>query len=257
MENFTRNQTVFSTILFDLGNTLMYFDGSWHDVLHEACGILAGELKKSGLEIEVETFKDDFYTALQKDEHSREITLTETPTEILLKEFIEEKGLTAPQNNKLRDCLDKMYAFTQQHWHLEKDTHSTLQTLKQMGFNLGVISNARDNKDALTLIDRENLRQYFNLVLISSDLGVRKPNPKIFIRALQHWDIPAEQTLMVGDNLKADIYGAQQIGMKGIWINRRAAASHNQDLQEHIHPYLTIGSLGELPEKLAQTQWEG
>ena len=258
MENINRDQTVFSTILFDLGNTLMYFDGSWHDVLHHGCGILARELKNNGLQIEEETFKEEFYNTLQKDEQSREITLTETPTETLLMAFLTEKGQTPADENILRSSLDAMYAFTQQHWHLDTDTHSTLHTLKEMGFKLGVISNARDEKDAQTLIERENLRQYFSLVLISSAMGVRKPNPKIFIRALQHWDIPAEQTLMVGDNLKADIYGAQQIGMKGIWLNKHAGQTpQNRNLQELVHPFLTIDSLSELPVKLAEAQWEG
>ncbi len=100
------------------------------------------------------------------------------------------------------------------------DVLSTLAELQQRGFLLGVVTNRLwggkvFQEDVYTL----GLLNYFDYLhmAISADLGVRKPHPAIFQHALKAMQVPAEQAVMVGDSLRADIVGAQRLGIFSIW----------------------------------------
>jgi putative hydrolase of the HAD superfamily len=71
---------------------------------------------------------------------------------------------------------------------------------------------------------REKLRRLsidtsFDHILISEEIGLRKPDPAIFRRALDLTDANPEQAVMIGDNAIADIAGAAALGIRTIWVN--------------------------------------
>ncbi len=111
-----------------------------------------------------------------------------------------------------------MYAVTQTNWHVEPEAVPLLQELELREFRLGVISNAADEENTRTLIDKGGIRPYLEFIISSAAFGKRKPDPGIFRLALDHFGIPAERTVMVGDSYEADIVGAKQLGMHTIWI---------------------------------------
>jgi putative hydrolase of the HAD superfamily len=118
--------------------------------------------------------------------------------------------------------------------------------LNAQGHRLGLISNAGDDADVQTLIDQSNLRGYFDIILTSAALGIRKPNPRIFQTALDHWGIPASRAAMVGDSLGADILGARNAGIYSVWITRRADTPANRSHEDTIRPDAVITTLAEL-----------
>ncbi len=69
-------------------------------------------------------------------------------------------------------------------------------------------------------LESSGLAGYFDDVLVSGDIGFAKPHPHFFENALRLADAGPEQTLMVGDNLQKDIGGAQEAGIRGVWVNR-------------------------------------
>jgi FMN phosphatase YigB (HAD superfamily) len=81
----------------------------------------------------------------------------------------------------------------------------------------------------------------------SARVGIRKPNPRIFNLALEALGIPPEKAAMVGDTLGADILGARNAGLMGIWITRRADSAANRAHAETIRPDAIIATLQELP----------
>jgi HAD superfamily hydrolase (TIGR01662 family) len=143
-----------------------------------------------------------------------------------------------------------MYATSQAHWKVEKDTIPTLQNLSDRGYSLGLISNAADDDDVQTLVDNAGIRSFFDVILSSAAQGIRKPSPNIFQTALSHLEVQPSQTAMVGDNLLADILGAQKLGILSIWITRRAETAANHSAQGRIKPDVKIGTLSELPAVL-------
>ena len=67
-------------------------------------------------------------------------------------------------------------------------------------------------------------------VLVSEDVGIRKPDPRIFERALELTGAQPSEAVMIGDSLQADIAGAASIGIGTIWIN-----GHGRSLDEATH----------------------
>lgn len=100
------------------------------------------------------------------------------------------------------------------------DILPTLKELQQRGFLLGVVTN-RNHGGPLFLEDMHTmgLLDYFAVphVAISADLGIRKPDPAIFMHALNALNVAPEEAAMVGDSLRADIVGAQNLGIFAIW----------------------------------------
>ena len=68
-------------------------------------------------------------------------------------------------------------------------------------------------------LNQSNIDHFFHTVTNSEMVGVKKPNPKIFNHALQMAKATAEESLMIGDNLEADVMGALNFGMEAICFN--------------------------------------
>ena len=95
-------------------------------------------------------------------------------------------------------------------------------------------------------IDEHGLLEFFadSCRFSAADVGYLKPHPVIFEQALQCVGTNSENAVFVGDNLNADIVGAQRVGMKGVW---RDTGHHTSRLsREFIHPDATIESLDQL-----------
>jgi putative hydrolase of the HAD superfamily len=135
---------------------------------------------------------------------------------------------------------------------LEEDTRPTLQKLEHMGYRLGIISNAGDDQDVQQLARGFGIHRHFDYILTSAACSYRKPHPRIFELALANWYLLPSEAVMVGDNLTADVLGAQKTGMYGVWINRRA--DPQMEKQEAVSPDASLSSLAELPALLDHLQ---
>jgi putative hydrolase of the HAD superfamily len=85
------------------------------------------------------------------------------------------------------------------------------------------------------------LDPYFEFSIYSSEVPYRKPHPSIFQLALARLNLDASEVLFVGDNLQADVVGAQSVGMPTVWVNREGKA-----LPPDVHPDYEIKSADEL-----------
>jgi 2-haloalkanoic acid dehalogenase type II len=235
-----------NAVLFDLGSTLMYFDGDWEHLHPQRDAALMDRLHAASIYPPQEAFLAQFNAMLRSYYTERDTEFIEQTTAYLLRLALEEWDYIDVPDEAIRDTLAGMYAITQAHWKAEEDAQSTLDSLKARGYRLGLISNAGDDADVQTLIDQSNLRGYFDFILTSAALGIRKPNPRIFQTALDHWGIPASQAAMVGDSLGADILGARNAGIYGIWITRRADTPANRSHEDTILPDVVITTLAEL-----------
>jgi len=113
-----------------------------------------------------------------------------------------------------------------------------LEELKSNHLVLGIISNGygqfqMDNIKAL------GINQYFDTILISEWEGMKKPDPKIFLRALEKLKISPNESIFMGDHPENDVKAAQHVGMKGIW---------KRDIQwDHVEADSIVNDLSELP----------
>jgi putative hydrolase of the HAD superfamily len=93
-----------------------------------------------------------------------------------------------------------------------------LAELRRRGFGLGVISNW--DSSARSLLADHGLAEFFDPIVISSEVGSEKPAPEIFRIALERVGLPGEQCLYVGDNYYDDAVGCRKVGMRSLIINR-------------------------------------
>ena len=118
-------------------------------------------------------------------------------------------------------------------YHLSKQTHlldgaiKLLEYLKPK-YTLHIITNGFAEVQEGKL-NNTNLASYFNVVVNSEMAGVKKPNSIIFEKALSLANVTKETSLMIGDSLEADVFGALDFGIDAICYNY-----HNEDLPSHI-----------------------
>jgi len=237
-------------VLFDLGGTLIYFDGNWAEVAEAANQELYLHLQQQGMQVDSKVFLDEFRRRLEEYYLQRDTEFIEYTTTNVLRTLLADLGYPELSRGALAPALKVLYSVSQAHWKLEEDTLSTLDRLRSSGYRMGVISNASDDADVQSLVDNAGIRGYFDFVLSSAACGIRKPNPSIFEIGLEHWRLAPRETVMVGDTLGADILGARNAGIYSIWITRRADRPANRDHAGTIQPRDQIATLAELPGKL-------
>lgn len=71
---------------------------------------------------------------------------------------------------------------------------------------------------------RLGLDKYFALHVSAEELGIGKPEAKPFEHTLQHFNVPAQNCLHIGDNPQDDILGAQALGIRTLWFNKKQEA---------------------------------
>ena len=93
-----------------------------------------------------------------------------------------------------------------------------LAELRARGVRTGVVSNLSWTGEALVDRLRRLLPEHtFEFVIASSDYGVRKPDPLIFRAALARAGLPPEEVWFCGDQIEADVFGAQGVGIFPVW----------------------------------------
>ena len=191
---------MFKAVLFDLDGTLLNRDASvelfidaQYERLHEYVGHIGKEEFISRF-IELDcrgyVWKDKVYQQM-------------------VAEF-KIVGLTWEQ--LLSDYVDHF----QHHCVPFPNLHEMLKSLANQSIPLGIISNGKgqfqmDNIEAL------GIRNYFEKILISETEGIKKPDPRIFEKALQQLNVPANACLFVGDHPENDVKASQDVGMLGVW----------------------------------------
>jgi putative hydrolase of the HAD superfamily len=103
-------------------------------------------------------------------------------------------------------------------WRVFEDVVPTLEGLRKDGFELGIISNWDER--LRPLLAGVDLERWFDVVVISTEVGAHKPDPKIFKAAQAALGLPAEAILHVGDSTREDLHGALGAGFEGLKVIR-------------------------------------
>lgn len=107
--------------------------------------------------------------------------------------------------------------------HLFDDSLNVLRALRQRGYRLGLVSNTPWGTPEylwMSQLDRFGLTGFFEVRLFSSVVGFRKPDPRIFRKAMEAMHLRPDRVLFIGDTPEADILGAQRCGMRSALLVR-------------------------------------
>ena len=103
------------------------------------------------------------------------------------------------------------------HYSLAASSHALLEALRARGLRLALVSNTASPEWLLRpVLERQGLVERVDAIVLSSEVGKRKPHPAIFERALGELGVEAAAALFVGDRLGADVLGASRVGMKTV-----------------------------------------
>lgn len=217
------------TVFFDLGSTLIYMDPQPEEVFAALC-------REQGIAVEPEAISqayekaDEFYFENMLKYKGRMDQLWLKYDGIVL----EDLGIPNP-SHRLAWAISR--GFREGHfWHLFPETGEVLGGLRRAGYKLGIISNADEGVERI--LSWLGLPELVDTITYSQEVGVEKPNPRIFRIALQRTEASPKEAIHVGDRYDADVVGAQAVGITPVLIDRE---ENHRDLD-----CLRIRSLEEL-----------
>jgi putative hydrolase of the HAD superfamily len=132
----------------------------------------------------------------------------------------------------------------------DPDVIPTLIALRDKGCKIGIVSNGRSVKQWEKII-RLGLQHFFHKVVISEEVGVEKPESKIFDIALKKLHVNADEAVYVGDTLETDVFGANKAGLVSVRLLKRKRKE--SPLDRTMRPKVTIRRISELLSILRTT----
>ena len=218
----------YSAILFDLFDTLVRFDRERMPeiqingkTVRSSAGMLHAILKTQAPQIDLERCYEALGESWREAERLRAIDHREVPAAARFAHFfrrlgLDEAALPAGFGRTLidahRGALGRAAEFPAHHGPL-------LRRLAER-YRLAVVSNFDYTPTALDILERAGVVKLFDTIVVSDEVGWRKPRRDIFDAALGRLGVRADESLFVGDRADMDVVGAQRIGMDAAWINR-------------------------------------
>ena len=218
----------YTAILFDLFDTLVRFDRERMPeieiegkAVRSSAGLLHAILKIHAPQIGLERCYEALGASWREAERLRAIDHREVPAAARFAHFFERLGLdeaSLPSGfgrsliDAHRTALGRAAEFPPHHGPL----------LRRLGarYRLAVVSNFDYMLTALDILERAGVVELFDAIVVSDEVGWRKPRRDIFDAALERLGVRTDESLFVGDRADMDVLGAQQIGMDVAWINR-------------------------------------
>jgi putative hydrolase of the HAD superfamily len=157
------------------------------------------------------------------------------------KAFFAAFGETLDHAEAARREARRMAAM-QRAWRLFDDVRPCLDWLTASGLKLAVVTNAPGDYQCKKL-GALGLAADFEAVVVSGDIGIAKPDPRIFRAACDRLGLPPGEVVHVGDRLDTDAQGAARAGLHGVWLNRNGEPGESVGVP-------AITGLDELPELL-------
>lgn len=241
-------------VIFDLGNTLIYFEGDKQQVLERGTDDLNDYLNGRGYGIPM-TFADAFRTLREQGRVTADRTMVEYTTEQAVNDALTQHSICWIPDAVLPLAAAKYFDQEARHWKAYPDTIPTLELLKVRGLALGLLSNAPDHAFIERLAREAEIDSFFDPLLSSALISYRKPDARAFQRVLEAWQLKADEVVMVGDLAAFDIVGAHRAGVRGVLIANDPNQGWDAQTQApegvtraELEPDAVIRRLSELPQ---------
>ncbi|MGD9236721.1 MAG: HAD family hydrolase [Desulfobacterales bacterium] len=203
-------------IFFDLYGTLLIYGDmkqAWNDWLAAFYDLLTAQ----GLNISKASFSqacDGFFSAAAPAGLVNHLTDLERRIERLCATLDHQ-----PDPASLPEIADRIAAAWQSHFSIDPEAMPVLMDLKRRNKTVGLVSNFDHPPHVRRILSENGWADVFDTVVISSEVGVKKPDPAIFTLALQRTGISPADAVYVGDT-HDDVAGAIAAGIQPIFINR-------------------------------------
>jgi putative hydrolase of the HAD superfamily len=217
----------YAAVLFDLFDTLVRFDPERLPVVEvngrtvrSSAGrlhrILCGHAPAVSLEACYDALRASWQEAerLRAVDH-REVTAPQRMSDMLRRVAVDPAGCPS---GFVEGLLDEHRAALSEAADFPAHYGTLLRALRGR-YKLAVVSNFDYTPTAVGLLRGAGVADLFDTIVVSDEIGWRKPRPEIFEAALRRLGVAAGDALFVGDRADIDVVGAQQIGMPVAWVN--------------------------------------
>lgn len=226
----------YSTIIFDLFDTIVNFNFN-HLPSIELKGFRSRTtsievyevFKKFYPEIEFSDFYQPFIDSYHEFQEMKSKEFREFPNRDRFELMLGKMNLPPIDNqNELEDkmVLAHMNALASC-VEFPDENYQTLKYIKDKGYRLAIVSNFDYAPTAYMLLDEFDIRSLFEAIIISGEVGWRKPKDIIFQKVIDKLHINPTEALFVGDNYKADVMGSKNMNINAAWINRKNEPAGN------------------------------
>jgi putative hydrolase of the HAD superfamily len=209
-------------ILFDLYGTLI--DIETNEYMDEIYRAIAHYLSYQGVYLHRWEVKERYYQIMKQQKEACGEEYPEIDVEAIWNEFLMQEGIKSSlHRGQQAKVIAHIYrGVSRNRLQLYPDVKRVLNEL-QMKYRLALISDAQSCY-ALPEIQAVGLENYFESIVISSRYGFRKPDPRLFQKTLDNMQLTSSEVIWVGNDMFRDIYGAQALGIKNIYIDSNQGA---------------------------------
>lgn len=234
-------------IIFDYGGTIDTNGIHWGEFIWN-------EYRKAGTGVERDKYRDAYVYAERYLAKYPVIEHTDT-FELLLKKKI------AIQFNRLRDInsiaeltaenerkiIDNCYS------QVKKTIKQSCSIVKELSnrFPTVLVTNFYGNMPVV--LKEFGLTAYFKAIVESSVVGIRKPDPALFALGVETLGLKAEETVVIGDSYRKDIYPSCSLGCKTVWLKN--ICWEDEPIIEGYEATTIIKSLKELPSAIEAIEY--
>jgi len=208
-------QQPIKAIGFDLFNTLIM---AGPGAVGEALTRLTDNLRAGGLDLDPARFQTVYREAAVRFIQEAHREGKETHNRFWISAALTEMGHTLPpEDGRIASAVEAYFSAFYAFCRLIPGTEEMLAGLKGK-YRLGLLSNFTHPPAARGLLDFFGLTPFFEVILISGDLGYRKPHLSVFDQLISELGVERDQILFIGDDLEPDIRGAKEAGLNPVWM---------------------------------------
>ncbi len=234
-------------LIFDVNGTLI--DIETDEGLEEIYRAIGHFLTYQGIFLHRGEVRDLYFQIMQQQRAKSAETFAEWDAVEVWREFLHNnasdytRSLPPEKQEQLPLFLAELHrGISRKRLRLYPQVQETLDQLRSH-YSMAVVSDAQ-SAYAVPELRAVGLLKYFDPIIVSGDYGYRKPDARLFQKALDGLQVRPEQALFLGNDLYHDIFGAQQLGMKAIFVSSNQGNTSNQT----ISPDYTISRFADLPQ---------
>lgn len=204
-------------VFFDVGNTLLYPSPSVSEVCRQVLAE-AGHIRDLSAIDEYMPLVDQYYEDRYREDDTFWTDEAETSAV-----WVGMYGLLCRRlgiEDQAEYLAQRVYdEFGRpDRWHAYDDVVPAMQRLRGRGLKVGIVSNW--DSRLTSLIRGLGLSEYLDDVVSSAEVGLHKPDPRIFQLACERVGVHPSDAVHIGDHVYADVVGAEAVGMKAVLIDR-------------------------------------
>jgi len=208
---------------------------------------------ESGFNVEEKCFMEAYSNSHEKYRVIRYQELVEVTNAVWIADALNSLGFkTNPEDERIKTAVNIFFEDYVHSLELRPCVKKLLDELSQ-NYKLGLVSNFTYAPVIYAGLRKLNINSFFNAVLVSEEVGWRKPHTKIFEEALNRLKVKPHKAVYVGDSPQEDIKGAKEVGLKTIFVPSQFYSL--KDLNENqIKPEIIVKNICELCRKFPKIQ---